>query len=370
LLRTICKTIPTVFIALWSLIASGITVNKDSLRYEILLTNKMLIDFKVNEKFITSLDITSDRLILLSTSNQFYLLGWGSITPIGIKVKGNISSYAFTSDSVLLTIKNNELCNFDSLGNLSKLYKLPNEGMGISSGKYVMYIYDRNKEQTNHALYVLARGGKYTKLFEVPAPISSVMEMNNLILFATGNAVFSFNLRNKELKAITALPKDKEIKSIAVNSSGNLIYLSTDNSIYALKDSNTVMITDQFGGVLRYFDEGLIVFNPEKKFLVRILGIEDNLASKMQALKNAMKRKTIVNNFYIIAGSYPTEQQANDAIADLKRKGFTEAEVVGKNSYGSYRIAYKAYASNSEAAKDITNIKQTINPSAWIFERK
>jgi len=44
--------------------------------------------------------------------------------------------------------------------------------------------------------------------------------------------------------------------------------------------------------------------------------------------------------------------------------------VVGKNNYGSYRIAYKGYATNEEASKDLTKIKQTINPSAWIFEKK
>lgn len=90
----------------------------------------------------------------------------------------------------------------------------------------------------------------------------------------------------------------------------------------------------------------------------------------IMAMKNAIKRKAIVKNFYIIAGSYPTEQQAIDAIAVLKNKGFTDAELVGKNSYGSYRIAYKGYATNEEASKDLTKIKQTINPSAWIIEKK
>lgn len=435
LIKNIRTIILTAFITLWSLVAHGLPVNNDSLRYEILLTNKMLTDIHLNEKFITSIDITSKRLILLSTTDQFYLLGWGGMAPFGKKVSGNICSYAFTPDSLLMTIRNNEICSFDSLGNLSRLFQLPGEGMGISAGKYVMYVYDRNKEQSKHALYVIARGGKYTKLFEVPAPISSVVELNNSILFAAGNAVFSFNLRNKELKALAVLPENKEIKSIAADSSGSRIYLSTENSVYGIKDSSAVIITNEFGGVLRFFNNGLIVFNPEKKFLVRISGIEDNIASRIQAMKapainkpttdlltnsavinmvntklsddiivniinksgvnfnmgvdsmiflsnqnvssavimamkNAMKRKSILKNFYIIAGSYPTEQQANDATADLKRKGFPEAEVVGLNSLGSYRIAYKVYTTSEEAAKDLTDIKQTINPSAWLFEKK
>lgn len=433
--RTMSKVITIFLLTFWTVLVHALPIKNDSLRFEILLTGKMLNDIHLNEKFVNSIDITSNRLVLLSTSNQFYVLGWGGIVPLGEKVAGNIGSYAFTADSLLMTIRNNELCSFDSLGNLSKLFKLPGEGMKISAGKNVMYVYDNNKDHQKNSLYIIAKGGKYAKLFEVTTPIYSVVEVNDLILFATENAVFRFNPKNNELKELVALSKDKEIKSIAVDSSSNRIYFSTEKAIYALKDSNMVTITDKFGGILRYFNDGLIVFNPEKNLLIRMVGIDDKITSEIQALKatandkpttkmltnstiinmvktklsddlivniinksmvnfnmsvdsmiflsnqnvssavimamkNAMKRKTIDKNFYIIAGSYPTEQQANDAVADLKGKGFTDAEVVGKNSYGSYRIAYKGYATNEEAAKDLTKIKQTINPSAWVFEKK
>jgi hypothetical protein len=444
----------------------GLSIKDDSLRFEILLSSKMLNDTLSEEKFVNSIDITSNRLILLSTTNQYYLLGWGGIGPLGQKVTGNIGSFAFTSDSLLMTIRNNELCGFESDVNLSKLFDLPNEGMGISSGKYVMYIYDRDIEKTKYALYVIAKGGNYYKLFEVPSPIKSVVEMNSSILFATGNGLFSFNLKDKNLKALAVLPKDEEIKSIAVDTSSNRIYFSTENVIYALVDSKAAIVFDDFGGILRFFDNGLMVFNPDKKFLIRIIGIEDRLklqptfpaaytkptsglltnstiinlvktkisddliinlinsspvnfntsvdsmiylsgqnvsSQVILAMRNAMKMKskpinstdgtdtgnkiitnnqavqnlttsvaesTPTNRFYIITGSYPTEQQANEAVSDLKRKGFTGAEVVGKNTSGSFRIASKGYATNEEAIKDLTEIRQTVNSSAWIFEKK
>jgi hypothetical protein len=464
--RVISRIIIIALISAWTLVAHAVPINGDSLRFEVLLTSKMLNDIHLNETLINSIEITTNQLILLSTTDQFYLLGWGGIKPFGQKVVGNISSYAYTPDNLLMTIRNNELCSFDSTGNLFNFFKLPTEEMGISAGKYVMYIYDRNNNTTKHALYVIARGGLYAKLFEIPTSISSVVEMNNSLLFATGKALFSYNIKDKELKVLAALPEDKEIKSIAVDTSNNRIYFSTDRMVYALKDSNAVIISDQFGGVLRFFNDGLIVFNPKKKFLIRIVGIGDRIgsiknplkasandkkktdaltnstiinlvkaklsddfiinlinssrvnfnvsvdsmiflsnqnvsSSVIKAMKYAMKSKiinssngnntsiniitnnqtsqnnntsntinTIVKSFYIIAGSYPAEQQANDAIADLKRKGFPDAGAVGKNNYGSYRIAYKGYATNEEASKDLTKIKQTINPSAWIFEKK
>ena len=281
MLRTVFKVVLVMFFTIWSLVASSLSPSGDSLRFKILLTAKMLNDIHLNECLINSLDITSNRLILLSTSNQFYLLGWGGIVPLGKNVTGIISSFAFTPDSLLMTIRNNELCSIDSLGNLSKLFKLPNPSMGISAGKYVMYVYDRNTEQKQSALYLIAKGGKYLKVFNVPGPISSVAETNNSILFATGNALFRFTPANKELKTIAVLSKNKKIASIAVEPSGNVIYFSTDSVLYALKDSSVVIITDKYAGTLRYYNGGLMIFNPERKVLIRMEGIEDKIIPKI-----------------------------------------------------------------------------------------
>jgi len=271
------------------------SAKNDSIRFEVLLTNNMLKEFKVNENFIHSIEITPGRLILLSTSSQFYVLGWGGIKSAGEKASGNICSYAFTSDKLLMAIQNNELCSMDTHGSLSNLFNLPSHGMGISTGKYVMYVYDRQKEKTKQSVYLIAHGGKYTKLFEVTKPINSLVEFNNSLLVATENAVFRFNPKNKELKIAVALPREKEIQSLAVDTLNNRVYFSTDSMVYALKDTNVVIVTDQFGGILRYFNGGLLVFNPEKKFLIRIVGLEGKIASIKQPMKTAANDKQILD---------------------------------------------------------------------------
>lgn len=291
LIQIMNKIIPTAFFALWSLVSFGLPVKNDSLRFEILLTQNMFSDIQTNEKFINSLEITSGRNILLSTSNKFYLLGWGGIDPVGKNSIQNISSFAYTPDGFLVIVRNKELCSMDSVGNLSRLIGLPDPAMGISAGKFVMYIYDRSNPQNKYTMYVLATGGKYTRLFEVAAPISSAVEWNNKLLFTSGSSLFSFDSKNKAMKAIVALKKDLEIKSLAVNTMNNTIYLSTANAIYALKDSSMVTLTTEFGGNLRYYDDGLIVYNPEKQLLIRIVGIENEIASKMLALKTTTPAK-------------------------------------------------------------------------------
>ena len=284
--------VPLIFTALFvsgSLSSLASALKGDSSRIELLLTNKMISSIHLDKAFIPALDITAKRLILLSTREQFYLLGWGGIVPIGKKVTSNISSFAFTNDNLLLAIRGNELCSFDSLGGLSKLYKLPGEGMGISRGKYVMYIYDRNENLQKYAFYAIAKGGKYAPLFEVPAPITSAVEVNNSILFSSENGIFSYNLKDRKMNGVVYLAKDKKVRSIAVDTRSNRIYFSTDNSVYALKDSAAFIITNEFGGVLRFFNDGLIVFNPGKNLLIRIEGVEAKIASIMQEMKSTAK---------------------------------------------------------------------------------
>jgi len=292
-IKAIYRLLPTAMLALWSLLLYGLPAKDDSLRFEVLLTSKMFSNIPLNDKFTNSLDITANRLILLSTSNRFYVLGWGGIDPVGPKAAEAISSFAYTPDGFLMIVRNKELCFMDSAGKVSRLYGLPGNSMGISAGKYVVYIYDQYESNSNYSLYVLAKGSKYTKLFEVPAPIQSLIEVNDKILFASGSSLFSFSNTKKELKAMIALKKDMEIKSITTNASGKTIYFSTEHAIYSLKDSCMLTVTNEFGGVLKYYDDGLIVFNPENKLVMRITGLEDELTSKLQVAKTpAANKKT------------------------------------------------------------------------------
>ena len=256
-----------------AVVANALPVKDGSLRYEVLLTGKMLDDAKLNAPFIKTLDITYSRFILLSTNDRFYLLGWGGIEPMGQRIAGTISSFACASDGLLMVVREKELCYMDRRGNLARLFGLPSRSMGIACGKNVMYAYDRGRDRRGSSLYAIARGRKYTKLLETPAPINSVAEMNNAILFATGSALFSYNIANKELSPLFALPKEQEIISIAADAASGKIYFSTAGKFYLMNDKGASLISDQFGGVLRYFDNGLIVFDPGKKLLIRIVGL-------------------------------------------------------------------------------------------------
>lgn len=256
----------------------------DSLSFEVILTGEMLSDSDLKGRFISSMDITPERLILLSTPDQYYLLGWGGMIPLGKRMTREIQSFAFTPDGLLLTVRGNELCNFDSLGNLSVMFRLPRQGMGISAGEEVIYLFDRNPGQKLYPMYVMARGGKYLKLLETPDPVASVAETDETVLFAAGSSLYSVNPLNKEIRLLFTEENDKRILSVTYDRTNDIAYFSTADKIFAARDANLGIVSEKAGGILQYFN-GLIVFDPDSKQVIRILGLEEALSPKPQNAK-------------------------------------------------------------------------------------
>lgn len=250
------------------------SVNSDTLRFEVLLNQKMLAEDSISIDFITSVEVTSSQLILLSSVDRYYLLGWGGLKTSGQPLSDSISAFAYTPDGFLLMVSRSSICFLDSTGKLEKLQNLPNDSMGISSGENVMYLYDREKNKEKYPLYVLTKGGLFAGIFDMPDPISAVAEINKTILFSSLNTLFAFDPKTKKLEAMASLEKGDEIISIAINPKTNTIYFSSKNAIYALKEHGITLITDKFGGTIKYFNHSLMVFDAEKKFLIRMVGFE------------------------------------------------------------------------------------------------
>lgn len=276
-MRSIKRIICPVLLLAWALQVNGISAS-DSLRYEVLMSSGMLKTLNLDANFIGDFDITPERHVLLATNSQAFLLGWGGMNPLGKPSQAAIASFAFTSDGLLMVVRNNEICYYDSLGVLSSLYKLPYTGMGISAGKKSMYIFDRSTGKTNKAVFEISPGGKYKIVFELNSPIASVAELNNSLLFATKNLLCQFDLATKEYKVLAALSNEKTIRSVTADASGNRIYFSTDREIYAVSNNSAITISKELGGILKFYSGGLMVFDPGKKFLIRIAGIEKELA--------------------------------------------------------------------------------------------
>jgi hypothetical protein len=265
---------------LFGLLLTQTTVaqQKNDLRYEIMLNKTMLNASMKNESFIYSIDVSPDRYITLSTGKNMYGLGWGGIKQLGQDVNGLVSSYGYTSKGILLVVKGNFLCYMDMSGKLIQLIQLPTSGMGLAAGKKVMYLFDRNRNDKQYRLYALAKGAKYKQLLVSPKPITAAVEMNDSLYIAIGSGVFSFSPTSNTLNLAAGFQKESEIKSMAVDTTNNILYMATRDAVYAMQNNKLAYVTGDFGGgYIHYFGEGLIIFNPESKDIIRIVNISKTI---------------------------------------------------------------------------------------------
>ncbi|MDR1348796.1 MAG: hypothetical protein LBJ63_10330 [Prevotellaceae bacterium] len=229
----------------------------------------MLEDVNIDARFINSFDFTPEGKILLSSSNQFYLLGWQEFASLEPKIQVPIYSFAYTQAEVLLLTSGNSLCLMDSLGRLAELFKLPNDNMEIVAGDSVLYVYDKVKQEKGYALYQLQDNLTYQKLVELPAPITSVVETNENILFSSKSSIFSINVENNKIEKLIQLPNDNdEIISITVDDNNDVLYFASKDNVYGMKDNKVWFAVSELGGLVKYYYDELCVFNSEKKLLI------------------------------------------------------------------------------------------------------
>lgn len=271
------KTLFLLFSSIALLQQVGYAQDKN-LRYEILLNSKMLTDSLLSGSLSSCLDISPQHLIALSNGSQVYLLGWGGTTPIGNRSKQPISGFAYTSDGLLLAIQNKELCYIGKEGSWESLLKLPAPNMSIASGKEVVYVYDREQNRGKYNAYALAKAGRYRNLFASPKPINGICEMGDSIYVAIENGIYSYSPPKSKLTLLAALEKGVAITSFTVDPIKEIIYFTTPTSIYALKKNSLVMLTKEFpGSTVKYFGDGLLIFNARSKDIIRLVNVESSI---------------------------------------------------------------------------------------------
>ncbi|GHV58272.1 hypothetical protein FACS1894182_09770 [Bacteroidia bacterium] len=220
--------------------------------------------------FISSIDILPEGLILLSSSTKFYTLGIGGIFPFSGKSQESICSFTQTPDEALMLICDEQLCYLDSVGEIQKLFRLPNDGMRIKSGKDVLYLFDSDISKEKYTIYLLLKGGQYITLLDYFYPVTDILETDNYLFFSSKNKIMRVNIEQKEIVEIVSLPNSSEIIiSLTADKQNGQIYFSTNNSIYRLANRKIECINNELGGLLYYDNGGLLLFLPEKPLLIR-----------------------------------------------------------------------------------------------------
>jgi hypothetical protein len=96
--------------------------------------------------------------------------------------------------------------------------------------------------------------------------------------------------------------------------------------------------------------------------------IADSIAAAKKVVEVSTPVTTSGPRFYIIAGSFKSEEGAQAAVNKLKAQGYP-SQMVNRNSYGNMRISYNSFAKKEDAQKELERIKSKLQPDAWILEK-
>ena len=106
--------------------------------------------------------------------------------------------------------------------------------------------------------------------------------------------------------------------------------------------------------------------------------VEEKATEIATSSENVINTKTenqakVTNNnslpYHIIAGSFKNEANATNKVKDLKAKGYTNANIVDKNSHGLLIVAYKSFSNIENARQELKTIQQNDNDQAWILTK-
>jgi hypothetical protein len=319
------------------------TTTNQAVNVAVLCSKQTLKEVKMNGNFIPAIELTKQKYLLLASEQQFYILGWGGIKPIGDKLNGKIKSFAFTTDSLLLFILDNQLCSFDESGKAKSLYAIPSQFNKLSKGKYGIYLYDNDKRQTKHSILFITKGRIFKKLLTLPDPIESVVENKNFLYIASQNSVFKFDLNTQKLTALASLPPNKLISSLTVNNDNNQLFFSTDSLTFVVKNDTITMISNKMGGYIKYFDNGLLFSSKQEPFISRLMGISEIISHAKpvelkatsalltnQSIKELVAQKESDNAIIkkIEAASAVQFTTDVDSMVDLSNHGVSSAVIV------------------------------------------
>ncbi|MDO5608695.1 MAG: SPOR domain-containing protein [Capnocytophaga sp.] len=71
--------------------------------------------------------------------------------------------------------------------------------------------------------------------------------------------------------------------------------------------------------------------------------------------------------YHLIAGSFKDEKNAKARVAHLRKKGFPDAVIVGRNKNGLYQVSYAGFDDITDADRLKQKIKDTQNLDGWVL---
>lgn len=90
--------------------------------------------------------------------------------------------------------------------------------------------------------------------------------------------------------------------------------------------------------------------------------------AKVDHSKTVVPAASRAKQYYIIAGSFESEKNANKLVAQLRQKGYN-ALIADTNKYGMYRVAYDGIPTLKLAKEKLSAIRNEDNAEAWVLKK-
>ncbi|MCX6230611.1 MAG: SPOR domain-containing protein [Bacteroidetes bacterium] len=100
------------------------------------------------------------------------------------------------------------------------------------------------------------------------------------------------------------------------------------------------------------------------------LHAKDSLNNIISADTNHLQNKTQeTGDYFIVAASFKSEENANKSVEKLKTKGFNGAGITHQQGNSMFIVYYQSYASKDDALKALQQIIKNENPESWLLKK-
>lgn len=207
------------------------------------------------------------EVILLAQSGNLFNLSrrqYMAKAPLGV------TTFALSA-GVLVTIRDRQLGWYQD-GAIQDRIELPLAGLQVVAGPRArLYFYGSHGDGS--VVYLL-EDGKVLPLLEVEkGVISALAAIGERVFFALDNAIYTV-AKGERAGLVFVAAGEKTIRSLAADPNAGVLYFSAGETVFSMRAGVAVSILRGLAGFLRHSKEALYVLDPERRRLVRVLGLE------------------------------------------------------------------------------------------------
>ena len=114
----------------------------------------------------------------------------------------------------------------------------------------------------------------------------------------------------------------------------------------------------------------------DKDYAIQKQALDNKIQSASFVIKNPLPTielnvsRDIAKYYYIVAGAFQDQANAKKRVKELQKKGFINAQILGKNKWGLTQVAYESFYNRADAYKYLDLVRKTDVKDAWLLVNK